>query len=352
MLRKMQVLSSTPLFRYPSPILSPSSASESCPSTPSSSLDFHDNHFLAPFSMNFETILHVNKKVSQGNMFNSFLETSVPFTFGNTKKNVSLQMNAFDSLSLASKPMIRKKSINRRKSIPIRSIMSNETTDVIKLDVFSAFKDRPFDLIFSHSKNVSPPTKKSDRPTVVSSSRLQSNKSERLLSNSNIDNTSRPSSPIHGLRSVNFEKSKVDITNNGKVYFGQDPNFRIRVEDYKDTKGAIPPVWKVGLPLQLNKSQAPSLTKDEVLTCRILRLSPELYLHIKETLLSAVIVRGPYKKRDAQGWFRIDVNKTNKLYDWFKSLGWIPETPELWSQHVDIMMKKHQSSQACEIIEE
>jgi hypothetical protein len=40
------------------------------------------------------------------------------------------------------------------------------------------------------------------------------------------------------------------------------------------------------------------------------------YFEIKETLLSTVVVRGPYKKRDAQGWFRIDVNKTNKLYDW------------------------------------
>ncbi len=74
------------------------------------------------------------------------------------------------------------------------------------------------------------------------------------------------------------------------------------------------------------------LTPEEIQTCRILRLSPAQYLHIKATMLKAVM-KGPFKKRDAQGWFRIDVNKTNKLYDWFYHLGWIP-TIENWQEHV------------------
>ena len=53
------------------------------------------------------------------------------------------------------------------------------------------------------------------------------------------------------------------------------------------------------------------LAKEELQTCRILRIYPAQYLHIKETMLKQVM-KGPFKKRDAQAWFRIDVNKTNR----------------------------------------
>ena len=55
------------------------------------------------------------------------------------------------------------------------------------------------------------------------------------------------------------------------------------------------------------------LTREEVVTCEILRIFPTQYLHIKKTLLNAVATYGPFKKREAQTWFRIDVNKVPKL---------------------------------------
>jgi hypothetical protein len=51
------------------------------------------------------------------------------------------------------------------------------------------------------------------------------------------------------------------------------------------------------------------LTAEEVTICSTLRILPDQYLHIKETILVQVEKRGPFKKRDAKSWFRIDVNK-------------------------------------------
>lgn len=96
---------------------------------------------------------------------------------------------------------------------------------------------------------------------------------------------------------------------------------------------AEPVVWK-GQPLPVSEDlpRYSDLNADELIVCETLRLSPAQYLDIKETLLSTIVVRGPYKKRDAQGWFRIDVNKTNKLYDWFVGAGWIEIAGEEWEK--------------------
>ncbi len=85
------------------------------------------------------------------------------------------------------------------------------------------------------------------------------------------------------------------------------------------------------------------LTSEEIKVCETLRLYPESYLHIKRSLLTAVFTFGPFKKRDAQLWFRIDVNKTSLVYEWFKRLGWIPSDEETWRQLLET--KKSQNRQ-------
>ncbi|KAJ3329762.1 Transcriptional adapter ada2 [Blyttiomyces sp. JEL0837] len=94
-------------------------------------------------------------------------------------------------------------------------------------------------------------------------------------------------------------------------------------------------VWK-GQPLVIpeNAPRRNECNPQEIATCETLRIMPSQYLEIKETLLATVVVRGPYKKRDAQGWFRIDVNKTNKLYDWFVAVGWIDIATAEWEKKV------------------
>ncbi|RKO86297.1 Homeodomain-like protein [Blyttiomyces helicus] len=69
------------------------------------------------------------------------------------------------------------------------------------------------------------------------------------------------------------------------------------------------------------------LAPAEVQTCSALRIQPELYLHIKERVLSEV-PKSRFKKVDTKKWFRIDVNKVGVLYDWFRFLGWIPSDDE------------------------
>ncbi|KAH6573806.1 hypothetical protein BASA62_002738 [Batrachochytrium salamandrivorans] len=96
---------------------------------------------------------------------------------------------------------------------------------------------------------------------------------------------------------------------------------------FRNTKGASVVFWKAGSqPLKI-LPDAPSsaqLTKEELQTCATLRIYPDVYYNIKKTMLQAVTYYGPFKKREAQTWFRIDVNKICVIYDWFKTLGWIP----------------------------
>ncbi|KAJ2741611.1 hypothetical protein GGI20_005067 [Coemansia sp. BCRC 34301] len=61
--------------------------------------------------------------------------------------------------------------------------------------------------------------------------------------------------------------------------------------------------------------------------CSILRLLPEQYLIIKQSLVRAgrTLPKGTFKKRDAQKLCRVDVNKTSKVFEWFCKLEWIPQ---------------------------
>jgi len=108
---------------------------------------------------------------------------------------------------------------------------------------------------------------------------------------------------------------------------------------YKITDGASAVLWKKGkinlltllgscLAISADAPGYNQLTEEEIKTCSTLRMMPDQYLHIKQTILSAAETRGPFKKRDAKSWFRIDVNKTAVLFDWFRSLGWIPSDDE------------------------
>ncbi|KAJ3182353.1 Transcriptional adapter ada2 [Geranomyces variabilis] len=95
--------------------------------------------------------------------------------------------------------------------------------------------------------------------------------------------------------------------------------------DPDTTKGAPHVTWNKGdaLHIPANSPGYDLLSREELRTCRTLRLVPESYLKIKAILLGAREQRGAFKKRDAQKWCRIDVNKTGKLYDWFSALGWL-----------------------------
>ena len=66
---------------------------------------------------------------------------------------------------------------------------------------------------------------------------------------------------------------------------------------------------------------------------------PEVYLKIKKLIITASFVIGPLRKRDAQNWFRIDVNKVSAIYEWFYGLGWITSTNQEWKKFLEKYQK-------------
>ncbi|KAL2915964.1 hypothetical protein HK105_204388 [Polyrhizophydium stewartii] len=104
----------------------------------------------------------------------------------------------------------------------------------------------------------------------------------------------------------------------------------IDMAKYRNTAGAPPVFWKKGglLYIPPDTPGYAALTPEELTICSTLRIMPDQYLHIKEVIMTQVERRGPFKKRDAKSWFRIDVNKTAILFDWFRALGWIPDDNE------------------------
>ncbi|KAJ2414606.1 hypothetical protein GGI10_002275 [Coemansia sp. RSA 2530] len=95
--------------------------------------------------------------------------------------------------------------------------------------------------------------------------------------------------------------------------------------------------WNKADPIDVsNKPMADKLAPAECHCCSVLRISPEQYLAIKFSLLREGRSRmpGTFKKRDAQRLCRIDVNKTSKIYEWFVTLGWLPESNGIYSNPV------------------
>ncbi|KAJ2907757.1 hypothetical protein GGI21_003566 [Coemansia aciculifera] len=116
------------------------------------------------------------------------------------------------------------------------------------------------------------------------------------------------------------------------------PSYRRRGQDFTDEHDVsqITPVfvrsnvkWNKADPIVIaDKPMANRLAPAESHCCSVLRILPEQYLAIKHTLLKEGRARlpGSFKKRDAQRLCRIDVNKTSKIYEWFVTLGWLPES--------------------------
>ncbi|KAJ1819423.1 hypothetical protein LPJ56_003650 [Coemansia sp. RSA 2599] len=85
--------------------------------------------------------------------------------------------------------------------------------------------------------------------------------------------------------------------------------------------------WTKAEPIDIkDRPLADKLAAAERHCCSVLRILPEQYIAIKQTLLREGRSRPPgtFKKRDAQRLCRIDVNKTSKIYEWFVNIGWLP----------------------------
>lgn len=98
---------------------------------------------------------------------------------------------------------------------------------------------------------------------------------------------------------------------------------------------SLPPLnagRKASTPLNISHAEGVELLSEkERHICSILRLYPNLYLSIKDTLIKEYIKQGGgveggtggLKRAQARAAVKIDVNKTSKLYDFFVAAGWI-----------------------------
>ena len=50
-------------------------------------------------------------------------------------------------------------------------------------------------------------------------------------------------------------------------------------------------------------------------------------VHLKRRMFKVFIVY-------ILGWFKLDVNKTNKIIDWFINLHWIPTNSKIWADQM------------------
>lgn len=81
---------------------------------------------------------------------------------------------------------------------------------------------------------------------------------------------------------------------------------------------------KAAQPLDIRGTDAYDLLlASEQTLCSTLRILPRAYLLIKETMLTLhEKKKGKIRKRDMRGHVKIDVSKTDKLFDFFGEMGW------------------------------
>ncbi|KAI8900218.1 hypothetical protein BC833DRAFT_582694 [Globomyces pollinis-pini] len=203
----------------------------------------------------------------------------------------------------------RKMKIPHRAICPPVDQVDRSFQKIITLDVYTVFKENPSQLL-NRKLSVDENSDSDISIETLDSPTSSQSPKETKKSSSQTSRISRPDLPDF-------------ITRKEPLNLDLDP--------FKDTRGAPGVSWKAGsqpLPITRDMPDFKSLTSEEVKTCGVLRISPQQYMEIKRTMLTAVQCYGPFKKREAQTWFRIDVNKICIIYDWFKSLKWIPNTED------------------------
>lgn len=216
----------------------------------------------------------------------------------------------------------------RKKSAPRRSLPQLTDADqkfhqgIVKLDVYSTYTSNPKKLLYN--------PKDYDEETILKLQQQRRMKRSASFSGTTSNTNQESTGPANRIaRSASFSRMPTDATGGLETLNTE----LVTRKEYQDVSGVnVPkPVQSAkGTPLDipLDAEGYDLLIRDEAYLCSILRIWPIHYLKIKETLLMHKENHGYFKKRDAQKLVRIDVNKTNKIYDWYIALGWIYGSPE------------------------
>ena len=133
-------------------------------------------------------------------------------------------------------------------------------------------------------------------------------------------NASQSSASLESLQELP-EPLKADASRSHDGSLG-DPDV-----DLSDPKALMKKSKRLGTPLDISHSSSLRLlSPKERELCSNIRLHPEQYMIIKDTLLRENMRLGHLKKRAARQLLKIDLNKTSKLFDFFEASGWINST--------------------------
>ncbi|KAJ2694491.1 hypothetical protein H4218_005589 [Coemansia sp. IMI 209128] len=138
------------------------------------------------------------------------------------------------------------------------------------------------------------------------------------------DTSSRASTPQSATGSM--ASSDGSGMPNGEIDL--DDELSRKISELRPTTASCSVKWTKAAPMDVSTyPQVELLAPAERECCSILRLLPNQYLAIKQSLVRAgrTLPKGTFKKRDAQKLCRVDVNKTSKVFEWFCKLEWIPQ---------------------------
>ncbi|KAJ2486518.1 hypothetical protein IWW37_005594 [Coemansia sp. RSA 2050] len=138
------------------------------------------------------------------------------------------------------------------------------------------------------------------------------------------DTSSRASTP----RSATSSRASSDHPSMPSGEIDLDDELSREISELRPTTTSCSVKWSKAAPMDVSTyPKVELLAPAERECCSILRLLPEQYLAIKQSLVRAgrTLPKGTFKKRDAQKLCRVDVNKTSKVFEWFCKLEWIPQ---------------------------
>ncbi|ORX72322.1 hypothetical protein DL89DRAFT_291512 [Linderina pennispora] len=136
-----------------------------------------------------------------------------------------------------------------------------------------------------------------------------------------------PSPVMEDLQIGPYRRSSAPTTSASDVNQFTTDDISRDIFNLRPHTNSCPVKWAKAAPMDVSGyPMAEVLAPAERDCCSILRLLPEQYLTIKQSLVRAgrTLPEGTFKKRDAQKLCRVDVNKTSKVFEWFVKLGWIP----------------------------
>ncbi|KAJ2880514.1 hypothetical protein H4R27_004677 [Coemansia aciculifera] len=128
-------------------------------------------------------------------------------------------------------------------------------------------------------------------------------------------------------RSTTSSKTSADHLGMSNGDIAPDDDLSREILELRPATNSCSVKWTKAAPMDVSGyPKVELLATAERECCSILRLLPEQYLAIKQSLVRAgrTLPKGTFKKRDAQKLCRVDVNKTSKVFEWFCKLGWIP----------------------------